>query len=341
MPEQLWKTIVGSEPPILPAARATWLLQQRRSIGGEDLDDALLDDTIWRCLSSWRRSGLQYAVAVDLWGRASSTCMRQPWPPCDAVLSTYAFYFKNGKAMRQYLSHLRSVLQLLQAQIGLLEHTASLVRGSLKAFASTPARYRARAHRRSKLDCWHSARDELDHKDVADSWVVARHFCLRYGSEAVPLEGNGRHSTVTFSTNLQILEATMVPNHRKLQTAPVALVRRCICKLQGRRLCGVCVLKRRFTDGCIFPNVSYAESLALLKVAAELCGFERAMEWGTHAFRRGWADEALRAGGPAALFFSGGWRGVAAFGYVSAQSRGALLAAEWLVNHSDSSDADA
>ena len=70
VPEQLWKTIVGSEPPVLPAARATWLLQQRRLIAGQDLDDALLDDTIWRCLSSWRRSGLQYAVAVDLWGRA-------------------------------------------------------------------------------------------------------------------------------------------------------------------------------------------------------------------------------------------------------------------------------
>ena len=57
------------------------------------------------------------------------------------------------------------------------------------------------------------------------------------------------------------------------------------------------------------------------------------MEWGTHAFRRGWADEALRAGGPTALFYSGGWRGVAAFGYVAAQSRGAIAAAEWLVDH--------
>ena len=101
------------------------------------------------------------------------------------------------------------------------------------------------------------------------------------------------------------------------------------------------MLKRRFTEGCIFPNVSYAESLALLKVAAEVCGSERALEWGTHAFRRGWADEALRAGGPAALFYSGGWRGVAAFGYVAAQSRGALLAAAWLVHHTDSSDVDA
>ena len=61
--------------------------------------------------------------------------------------------------------------------------------------------------------------------------------------------------------------------------------------------------------------------------------------WGTHAFRRGFAEEAIKAGGPTALFYSGGWRGVAAFGYASAQSRGAMAAAEWLIDHSDSSSA--
>ena len=98
------------------------------------------------------------------------------------------------------------------------------------------------------------------------------------------------------------------------------------------------MLKRRFCEGRLFPQLDYSGSLASLKVAAEHCGIDRAMEWGTHAFRRGWADEALKAGGPAALFFSGGWRGVAAFGYVSAQARGAITAAEWLVDHSDSSE---
>ena len=50
---------------------------------------------------------------------------------------------------------------------------------------------------------------------------------------------------------------------------------------------------------------------------------------------------ALSWGARGALFYSGGWRGIAAFGYVAAQSRGALAAAEWLVDHSDSSDCEA
>ena len=88
----------------------------------------------------------------------------------------------------------------------------------------------------------------------------------------------------------------------------------------------------------MFPHVSYTEGLAYLKAAAMHLKLGRASEWGTHAFRRGWANEALKAGGATALFYSGGWRGVAAFSYVEAKARGALEAAEWLVKFSDSSD---
>jgi hypothetical protein len=87
----------------------------------------------------------------------------------------------------------------------------------------------------------------------------------------------------------------------------------------------------------IFPDLTYAQGLALLKAAASQLHYGDALNWGTHAFRRGWADEALRNGGPTALFYSGGWRGIAAFSYASAKSRGALAAAEWLVDFSESS----
>ena len=81
------------------------------------------------------------------------------------------------------------------------------------------------------------------------------------------------------------------------------------------------------------------EGLAYLKAVAMHLRLERASEWGTHAFRRGWANEALKAGGATALFHSGGWRG-AAFSHVEAKARGAVEAAEWLVEFSDSSDGD-
>ena len=125
---------------------------------------------------------------------------------------------------------------------------------------------------------------------------------------------------------------------RKMMNEPVEIVRHCICSLQGRQLCGVCTLERRWCSGRIFAAISYHSALALLKTAAKFLKFDNDHMWGTHVFRRGWAEEALKEGGPQALYFSGGWKGVAALGYAEAQTRGAIYAAEWVIDHSDSED---
>jgi len=155
------------------------------------------------------------------------------------------------------------------------------------------------------------------------------------------MTGRGQHSVVNISSVDGRKQATLTLLKRKCQQHPVEVTRRCICALQGRQLCGVCILASRHDENGsdrLFPDISYTESLALLKSAAQELGLEQAQCWGTHAFRRGWADEALQAGGPTALFYSGGWRGVAAFGYTSAQAKGAIAAAEWLISFSDSSN---
>ena len=191
---------------------------------------------------------------------------------------------------------------------------------------------------RALVNC---ARKDFGRSDIADSWIVARHFCLRYGAEVVPMQTAGNHSAVHVAEEKNALPVvTFTLFRRKMHNSPVTVVRRCICKLQGRTLCGACVLKTRVGNIRLFPHVSYTEGLAYLKAAAMHLRLERASEWGTHAFRRGWANEALRAGGATALFYSGGWRGVAAFSYVKAKARGAVEAAEWLVEFSDSSDGD-
>ena len=133
---------------------------------------------------------------------------------------------------------------------------------------------------------------------------------------------------------------TYILADRKMQLEPVEVVRSCICQLQGKRLCGVCVVKRRWNDGPLFPDITYREALAFLKLSATHLGLEHGASWGTHAFRRGWANEALQEGGPKALYYSGGWKGVAALGYADDQSRGALAAAEWVIDFSDSSDSE-
>ena len=103
--------------------------------------------------------------------------------------------------------------------------------------------------------------------------------------------------------------------------------------------CAPCVKLRK--PAVRISHIAYAEALAFLKAGATALALPQAQHWGTHAFRRGFANDALRAGGPSALFWSGGWRGVAAFGYATAQARGDFAAAQWLTEHSESSGDEA
>ena len=146
------------------------------------------------------------------------------------------------------------------------------------------------------------------------------------------------HSEVWCSVREGVPEATIVFHKRKMQNKPVHVVRQCVCKAPAPDLCGVCVIRRRRGRGPLFPALQYDRALAALKTAALALGFPRGAEWGTHCFRRGWANDALRHGGVPALFYSGGWRGIAAFGYASAQAQGEVLAAKWAAEFSESSD---
>jgi hypothetical protein len=336
LPER-WIMCGGSSPPSLPDQRATWLANVPAALR-TCVVGMLEEDSIWTELGQWRKSALAYASAVQLWGRAAGLLSVEAWPPSQPVLNMFAFFFKNGDSLSNYVSHIRSVLALFRAPLGVLQDSTGLLEGARKLTPLECRRVKQRATADQTRRLAQAAEKVFYRKDVADSWIVARHFCLRFGAEVVPLQGCGTHSRVDIvpPSVASARQVSITLFDRKLQKHPVVVTRRCICELQGSRLCGVCVLHRRWVVGPLFPSLTYADGLALVKAAAAEIGLNQPLTWGTHAFRRGWADEALRAGGPAALFYSGGWKGVAAFGYVAAQSSSALAAAEWLVDFSES-----
>ena len=336
-----WTFLVGSCPPELPAQRAVWLSQL--PLGRRTAVISMIEeDSIWCEMAQWQTSADGYASAVQLWGRAAKLAEKEAWPPCQDVLNVFAFMFRNGDSLSGYISHIRSVLTLLRAPLGALSEAKGLLEGIRKLTPISCRRLKQRANAEQTKRLAMTTESDLHRKDVADSWVVARHFCLRYGAELVPMEGAGEHSKVEIipATLTTAKQVSLTLYRRKMQRQPVVICRNCICRMQGKRLCGVCVLERRWATGKLFPDITYSSALALVKVAAAISGLGDPLTWGTHAFRRGWADEALKAGGPAALFYSGGWKGVAAFSYVQAQTRGAMQAAEWLVEFSDSDVSD-
>ena len=299
-------------------------------------EDNLCLQTLWVEFAGWRRSASQYASAVRLWGEAAKSIRAPGWPPSEAVLDAFVGLFRNGNSLQRYLSHIRSVLYLVQAPLGVISDTQRLARGAEKITSDIfrKEKIRATAEQTRRIRKWCS---EAGHPLLGASWAIARQFCLRY-SEVLCLGT----SAVTFRSSGEGRRTCVIRfARRKAYNEPCETTRRCICHLQGRLLCGVCTLLSLGEEGpAPFAGVQYADALAVLKLAASALQLPSAPAWGTHAFRRGFADEALQHGGPTALFFSGGWKGVAAFGYVSAQSRGALAAAEWLVDHSDSSDGE-
>ena len=76
----------------------------------------------------------------------------------------------------------------------------------------------------------------------------------------------------------------------------------CVCQLQGKRLCAVCIIRHSLRPGeQLLPGVNYVDGLACVKLAAAHLGLHRALEWGTHCFRRGRADQAWARLAPACL----------------------------------------
>ena len=337
--KQRWRHLVGQEPPELPTQRAQWL-KNMPSESKSVIVTLLEEDAIWVELAQWRQSADQYASAIQLWGRAAMLASEPAWPPSVSVLNIFVFLFRNGDSMANYVSHIRSVLSLLRAPLGALQETGRILEGARKLTPFSCRRIKKRASAEQSRRLADITREDLHRNYVAESWIVARHFCLCYGAEVVPLEGDDEHSKIELVSSISSAAAmaSITFFRRKMQRHPVVVTRRCFCLLQGKKLCGVCILFKQWTPRRIFPNIDYSSSLAMLKIAASLAGLSDALPWGTHCFRRGFADEALKAGGPSALFFSGGWKGVAAFAYVQAQTRGALQSAEWLVDFSDSDD---
>ena len=338
--DSAWRDAGAQQPPTMPRRRAAWLAARGP---GQAVDDWLELHELWTEAQSWHSSAAIYASAVALWGEAARLSAEPAWPPGAATLRRFAWCITCPATLTKYLMRLRSVLALVRSELGALADTRRLERGATASGRGAQGRPKMRATAQQTRDLCSALRSRIGAPEVADAFVVARHFCLRFGAEVVPLCRAGSHSSVQIHPARQVrpLRAEITFFRRKMCHTPVVVTRPCICGDVANALCGVCILNARPGKGRVFPTVDYCTALALLKRAAAAANLPSPSHWGTHCFRRGAADDALRAGGPSALFWCGGWRGVAAFGYASARALGEASAANFLVEFSDSSGDDA
>ncbi len=180
--------------------------------------------------------------------------------------------------------------------------------------------------------------------DLARSFVIARHFALRYRSEALRIvPQGGEKGRVEFGKEAGLTTATIWCQRKPSGRALQAIKRPCACKRQHPMLCGVCVLRglvagRERSPKPIFASVGYPKALQTIKRAAGDLGWDHPNSWGTHIFRRGYARECFQYGGLAAMFLAGGWKSVAAFGYLESTQLSSMEACDFHVDFSDSED---
>ena len=241
-----------SDEPVLPRAAAKRTRAARQGAASFEVR------AVWLEFFNWRRSAPEYASAIQLWGEAASVTGEAPWPPKHLTLCVFCTLFRSSVSLGCYLSHLRSALRLLRAPAAELADTSRLVRGAEKAGAAfqRPKVWASTSQTRDLIQ-WAS---HAERRDLALSWVVARHFCLRF-SETLALGSNV--APFRFAGRGEKCEVIITFRRRKCYKVAVDVTRKCACTGQRHILCGVCALREAVeTSGCPFGHISYAEALA-------------------------------------------------------------------------------
>ena len=214
-----------------------------------------------------RRQWHRGVSALRSWGRAAKLCEMDPWPPSREVLDANAFFFEHGPSLSRYQSHIRSALRLIKAPVNVLAKTAGMIRGAMKLSAGG-VHFKPRADAEQTRALVNGAKKDFGCSDIANNWIVARHFCLRYGAEVVPMQTVENHSAVHVAEKKNALPVVTLTLFRRKYNSPVTVVRRCICKLQGTNI--VRRLRSQNSSGkhsLVFLMCWYTESLAYLEAA--------------------------------------------------------------------------
>ena len=167
--------------------------------------------------------------------------------------------------------------------------------------------------------------------------ALARQFLLRVPSEGIPLQWNGAHSSVSLTGG--VCQITL--RSRKNSRIPVTMVRDCCCYSASPRLCSLhwlMRLKKDGMDGRVF-NVSKDAFARYIKRAAAAVGVESAERTGTHAFRRGMAQDLLESKGSLSeVLRAGGWSSSAYLRYLRTAQLDDKAVAQMVIELSDSEE---
>ena len=282
--------------------------------------------------------------------RAWSACMstffpHSPhFPMCDASLTAFASLFQSQGTFRQYLAHVRKGEVILRQSTRVSPGVEkALVRGLRRASVSRVLFRLGASSTRLLIRCAVAHNDS----ESARLYSVAYTFMFRVANELIPIQQDGRLVATGSLDWHSVVRRTRAGSEVTLRTRKNApngakVKRKCSCDIASPLLCGSCALLAQVRaarragvrpGGCIFTSSS-SSLLRRFRAYCQELAFPRC---GWHAFRRGAADDMVRAGTPlGTVLHAGGWRSGAFLSYISRESLDTHAALDAMLSLSDS-----
>ena len=163
------------------------------------------------------------------------------------------------------LSYIRSALRLLEAPVGVLAETTKIICGAV--IQANNVRFQPRADAEQTSALMNCARKDFGRSDIADNWLVTRHFCFKcvqkcaHADSGKSLSGARREKGECTPSGY----VTSVPSRN---ISPLPVKRRCICRLQDEHCAALAFSGLEWETFASFPHVLCTEGLSYLKTAA-------------------------------------------------------------------------
>ena len=218
---------------------------------------------------------------------------------CGVVQQNYAEWicgrlvdelFTRTLSSSRYLSYIRSALRLLEAPVGVLAETTEIICGAMKLYAKG-VRFKPRANAEQTNALVNCARKDFGRSDIANNWLITRHFCFQYVQKCAHAD-SGKSLSGARRGKGECTPSGYVNSVPSRNISPLTVGRRCICRLQDEHCAAPAFSGLEWETFACFPHVLCTEGLAYLKTAAIRRNLkEPANE--TACVSAWWANEAL------------------------------------------------
>ena len=187
------------------------------------------------------------------------------------------------------LSYIRSALRLLEAPVGVLAETTKIICGAV--IYAKGVRFQPRADAEQTSALMNCARKDFGRSDIADNWLVTRHFCFKYVQKCAHAD-SGKSLSGARREKGECTPSGYVNSVPSRNISPLPVGRRCICRLQDEHCAALAFSGLEWETFACFPHVLCTEGLAYLKTAAVRRNLEEPANENA-CVSAWWANEAL------------------------------------------------